>query len=132
MGKIVKVTCDGCGHDLTTRSNSVDYRLVLCTESKPGYGAGAYTDMVIYPPVDRSYYFCGLGCLDHWRARENHQSGLWKAWSDDWKEKNYTSRRDDGRVLSYSSAPQELRDARKAEFEAAALAAFPLERPKRG
>lgn len=33
-----KITCDGCGSDLTTRSNSVDYRLVLYSEEKPGYG----------------------------------------------------------------------------------------------
>lgn len=33
-----KITCDGCGADLTTRSNSVDYRLVLYSEEKPGYG----------------------------------------------------------------------------------------------
>jgi hypothetical protein len=67
MGKIVKVTCDGCGADITTRSNSVDYRLVLKSESKPGYGSGSYTDMLIDPPVDRDYYFCGLRCLDLWR-----------------------------------------------------------------
>jgi hypothetical protein len=65
-----KVTCDGCGHDLSVRTNSVDYRLVLQSESKPGSGDGFYTDMVIYPSVDRAYHFCALECLDRWRDRE--------------------------------------------------------------
>ena len=55
MGLLTKVTCDGCGRDLTTRTNSVDYRLVLGSESKPGRGSGVYTDKMIYPPVDRDY-----------------------------------------------------------------------------
>jgi hypothetical protein len=71
MVKTVKVTCDGCGADLTTRSNSVDYRLVLFAENKPGNGSGVYTDMGIGPPVDRTYYFCRLDCMDRWRG-ETH------------------------------------------------------------
>lgn len=62
-----KVTCDGCGADLTVRTNSVDYRLVLAAESKPGYGSGVYTDVMIYPPIDRPHHFCRLECLDKWR-----------------------------------------------------------------
>ena len=125
MGKTVKVTCDGCGHDLTTRSNSVDYRLLLAAESKPGYGTGFYTDMMIYPPVDRTYYFCGLQCLDHWRNRKHHEIALWKVWWDKWKDVNGT-KREDGRISSYREPPREMMEARKAEFEAAALAAFPM------
>lgn len=125
MGKTVRVTCDGCGSDLTTRSNSVDYRLVLAAQSKPGYGPGFYTDMMIYPPVDRAYYFCGLGCLDHWRDREHHENALWEAWMDSWKEEN-GSKNEDGSISSYPEPPQETREACKAEFEAAALAAFPM------
>lgn len=70
--KSEKVTCDGCGADLTTRANSVDYRLILASESKPGYGPGAYTDMMIYPAIERAHHFCGLSCLDRWRDRERH------------------------------------------------------------
>lgn len=66
MTRSTEVRCDACGHDLTTRSNSVDYRLVLDYESKPGYGSGVYTDMMIYPPIDREHHFCSMGCLARW------------------------------------------------------------------
>ena len=125
MGKTVKITCDGCGYDLTTRSNSVDYRLVLAAESKPSYGAGAYTDMMIYPPVDRSYYFCGLGCLDHWRSRERYSNALRHERYDEWASEHGT-KDNDGRVRSYPSPPQEILGAWESEWEAAALAAFPM------
>lgn len=62
------VLCDGCGRDLTTRTNMIDYRLVLAAEEKPGGGSGIYTAMMICPPIDRPHHFCGLGCLDDWRA----------------------------------------------------------------
>src|SRR5688500_12856702 len=108
MGKVVKVTCDGCGKDLTTRTNSVDYRLVLGSESKPGYGEGAYTDMAIYPPTDRTYYFCDLRCLDHWLDRKHHEEALWKEWWDNWKEQN--GKKDQLGRLSYPSAPREIKE----------------------
>jgi|SRR5580692_429533 hypothetical protein len=127
MGKIVKVTCDGCGHDLTTRSNSVDYRLVLAAESKPGCGAGAYTDMMIYPPVDRTYYFCGLECLDHWRGRSNHRSALWRQQHEKWIDERGTRKGVNGALYtSYPEMPEEMRERLNAEFEAAALVAFPM------
>lgn len=69
MGKTATITCDGCCRDLTYTGNSVDYRLVLGSEAKPiEPGPGAVTDMMIYPPIDRTHYFCGLHCLDKWRA----------------------------------------------------------------
>ena len=128
MGKLVKITCDGCGRDLTTRSNSVDYRLVLGAESKPGYGDGAYTAMMIYPPVDRTYYFCDLQCLDCWRGRENHKNELRKAWWDKWKNENGTKHEEafGGCVFSYPEPSLETRVACEEEFETAALAAFPM------
>lgn len=125
MGQTVKVTCDGCGHDITTRSNSVDYRLVLAAESKPGYGSGVYTDMMIYPPVDRAYYFCGLQCLDHWRAREHHRQALSKAWWDRWRDEHGTKSAD-GRITSYPMAGAEVTQPLEAQWEAEALAAFPM------
>jgi hypothetical protein len=118
-----KVTCDGCGHDLTTRSNSVDYRLVLASESKPGYGAGAYTDMMISSPLEREHHFCGLDCLDHWRARERHEGALWKEWWDKWKEEKGTKTRN---CFSYPSPPKETLSANGSQFKAAALEAFPM------
>jgi hypothetical protein len=130
MGKIVKVTCDGCGHDLTTRSNCVDYRLVLSSESKPGYGTGVYTAMALSPPVDRSYYFCDLECLDYWRARENHKNKLWRDWNRKWVEDNCISRCDDGRCISWPEAPEETQAACEVEFESAAISAFPPSRER--
>lgn len=128
--KTEEVTCDGCGADLTTRTNSVDYRLVLASESKPGRGAGFYTDMMKYPPVKRTHHFCTLSCLDHWRDRERHCNDLWRAWMDKWKEEHGT-KREDGRIQSYPGVPEETRKACVAEFEAAALEAFPMSRPPR-
>jgi hypothetical protein len=61
------IICDGCGHDLTYTENSVDYRLVLASQSMASLG-GVVTDMMIYPPVERSYHFCRLQCLDAWRS----------------------------------------------------------------
>lgn len=128
--KKIEITCDGCSRDLTSRTNSVDYRLVLAAESKPGYGAGAYTDVAIWPPVDRDYHFCGLACLDHWRARENHIAALWAEANEKWRQENgrYSQ---DGRSYSGISMPPEVVKAKGEEFKAAALLAFPLARPKR-
>jgi hypothetical protein len=123
MAKTTKVECDGCGHDLTTRSNCVDYRLVLCAESKPGRGSGFYTSMMIYPPVERDYYFCDLGCLDQWRSHQNHKNALWQKFMNKWKEEKGERC---GNGISYPDLPPESRAACKAEFEAAAHAVFPL------
>lgn len=128
MGKIVNVTCDGCEADLTVKTNSVDYRLVLASENKPGHGAGFYTAMMKYPAVSRAYYFCDLRCLDHWRGREHHKGNLWKMWWADWKEKNGT-KHEDGRIFSYPEPPREMTEERAAEFEDAALVAFPMHKP---
>lgn len=121
--RTVEIKCDACARDLTTRSNSVDYRLILQTEDKPGYGAGAYTDMMIYPPVDRPYHFCGLGCLDRWRDHERHYDKKMREFLDAWvaEHGNRTER-----VLSYPCPPKEIESAWMAESRDAALIAFPL------
>ena len=127
--RISKVTCDGCGRDLTSRTNMVDYRLRLTSEDKPGYGAGAYTAMGIYPSIDRDFHFCALRCLDHWRSRENHEAALWKSFYDKWKEEHGTNH-DNGRGGVYYSTPgtpDELHKRNKIEFAAAALEAFPMD-----
>lgn len=121
--KIVKVTCDGCGHDLTTRWNSVDYRLVLASESKPSNGAGSCADMMIYPSIERPHHFCRLDCLDLWRDREKHCSKLWSAWWGRWKAEYGT---DDGRLSSCPQPPRDVLDACELEFKADALSAFPM------
>jgi hypothetical protein len=121
-----KITCDGCGADLTTCSNSVDYRLVLYSEEKPGYGDGFYTCMMIYPPVDRQYHFCGLHCLDRWRDRERLFAKLRKERSDQWAEERGT--KIDGRIISYPRPPTEVLKEWESECRAAADQAFPLGR----
>ena len=74
MPSEVKIICDGCGADLTYTGNSVDYYLILYYASKiprymkNGETGGAVTDMMIQPPIKKAAYFCGLGCLDKWRA----------------------------------------------------------------
>jgi hypothetical protein len=77
-----KVKCDGCERDLTSTGNSVDYRLVLESESIPpwyreeGLSGGVVTDMLIDPPIDRAHHFCSLGCLDKWRQAKQPESDL--------------------------------------------------------
>lgn len=61
------ITCDQCEADLTHKRNSVDYRLVLAAEAKPGApGVHSYTGAMKDPPVDRTHHFCGLDCLVLW------------------------------------------------------------------
>lgn len=117
------VKCDACQTDLTVRTNSVDYRLVLGSEAKPGYGSGVYTDMMKYPSVDRDYHFCGLSCLDKWRDRERHKNKLRSEWHEAWKQEHGTKHTDG--MWSYPSAGSDGREVREAEYEAAALAAYP-------
>ena len=101
MGKTVRITCDGCGGDITTGTYSVDYRL------------------------DVAHYFCGSGCLDLWRDRARHRDMLFRerlsAWVDE-----FGARYDDGHVHSYPEPPRETYDTWRSESEAAALVAFPM------
>lgn len=60
-----KVTCDGCGNDISSTGNSIDYRLLLKAEKLP-YRSACVTDMMIYPPIERDAHFCGIGCLRVW------------------------------------------------------------------
>ena len=68
--------CDGCHKDITTTSNSEDWRLVLTSQPKmlwyeaEGLRGGVVTDVAMRRPIDRSHHFCNLKCLDVWRAGE--------------------------------------------------------------
>jgi hypothetical protein len=62
---MTQITCDGCGQDLTTTGNSVDYRLALRNEEIP-IGYDTVTDYHIYPPLEKNAYFCNLNCLRRW------------------------------------------------------------------
>lgn len=128
--RITTVTCDGCGNDLTTRTNIVDYRLVLAPEDMPGYGAGAYTAMGKYPAVDRAHHFCGLRCLDQWSDHRRLYDKLRKEKSDKWADEHGkvigTAGLNNRPLRSYPAPPDEVQTAWHAECEAAADAEFPL------
>lgn len=65
-GKDGKVTCDACGHNLTTTGNWIDYRLALMNEPKPTQDGVALTEVHIAPIIERDYHFCGVPCLAKW------------------------------------------------------------------
>lgn len=132
MAEQHKITCDGCGADLTSTGNCVDYRLALTNQSIPTTG-GFVTAMGKYPAMDSNAHFCGLACLDLWTDRRRYCDGLHATWWKEWKEK-YGTTHDNGTgstFTSYSSPPDIERDARAAQFKAAALEAFPMENPLR-
>lgn len=85
-----QITCDACGADLTYTGNCEDYYLVVSSASKaPWYskdgGRGGFvTAMAKYPPVEREHDFCGLKCLDLWRAKENYARDLRSQWHKKW------------------------------------------------
>lgn len=62
MGKTVKITCDGCGSDLTTTGNCDAYRLHLSNERIPSAG-GFVTMMGMYPVLESDLYVCSVACL---------------------------------------------------------------------
>lgn len=68
-----RITCDGCGTDLTITGNSIAWRLALTPQKIPCH-SGAVTDMWIEPDLDRAHHFCGLRCLFLWvdRYRSDH------------------------------------------------------------
>lgn len=67
--KTVDISCDGCGRDLTTTGNMVDYRLLLTSENIAPSGPTA-TAMMVYPAIMQPAHFCGLHCLRGWLAKE--------------------------------------------------------------
>lgn len=79
MSITTEVTCDQCGADLTATGNCEDWRLVLTYEGKQIRG-GMVTAMAISPPVDRTYHFCGLKCLDAWRDAARDKAAKQEAW----------------------------------------------------
>jgi hypothetical protein len=57
-----KITCDGCGADLSDRGpTALRYRLTLSAEY-------ILTDDSTYspPPIDDQFHFCAMKCLDQW------------------------------------------------------------------
>lgn len=62
MTQLLTITCDTCERDLTTSSNSINYRVLLKSERIPSEG-GIVTDMMAYPPIASSLHFCHVKCL---------------------------------------------------------------------
>ena len=60
-----KITCDGCGADLTGGTSMPGYRLVLESEPIPTSGGEVYGVMV-YPHLTQGAYFCNMKCLGKW------------------------------------------------------------------
>jgi len=71
------IKCDGCGRDITTTGNIVDYRLHLSVVQMPVRGTMA-TLLHIIPPLDGDKDFCGLSCLAHWA-----QGAIVAGWTQD-------------------------------------------------
>ena len=76
-----EIICDACGYDITYTGNCEDWRLVLGNESKTpwyvrdGHSGGMVTSMAISRPVDRTYHFCGIGCLNEWITKNHPDAG---------------------------------------------------------
>ena len=63
-----EVKCDFCGRDLTWGGNCDDYCLELkCKHIPPGppdeNGCVFVFDVLIEPPIEKDYVFCGFGCM---------------------------------------------------------------------
>lgn len=123
-----QVICDACGEDLTYTGNCEDYYLVVTSASKQpwylrdGLRGGAVTSMAIRPPVEQERDFCGLACLDLWRARENYARELRRQWFDKWVDE-HGERHAVG--YSYPEPSQEVRDTREREIAAQVAERFP-------
>jgi hypothetical protein len=60
-----KITCDGCGEDITCTNNINDCRMVLTIEAK-SHNSNIRTLKYAQPPITADLHFCGLGCLQKW------------------------------------------------------------------
>lgn len=60
-----EVKCDNCKRDISTSTNSEDWRLALINQAIPSRSE-VVTDMMMSPPLYRDYHFCGLHCLKEW------------------------------------------------------------------
>jgi hypothetical protein len=127
MARTTKVTCDACGGNLTSTSNERDYCLTLANTNIPSRG-GFVTAMLAYPSLDREHHFCNTACLDHWSDRRRFAAKKWSEWYAAWKEA-HGSRDGRGRFRSWPSPPADVEKAAGAEIDAAAMAAFPMQRP---
>ena len=126
MSEHYERACDGCGADLTHTGNCEGWCLTL---SNTAIGGGFVTSMTISPKLKGgTHHFCDLLCLDHWRSRKQRESALWNNWWQTWRTEKGKNLGDG--ITSYPTPPDDVTDPLKAEFTAAALAEFPMERPQ--
>ena len=60
MARETKITCDGCGKDITSTA-----QLHLLAESLPHTSNSVYA-VLVYPPIESDWYFCDTKCLQRW------------------------------------------------------------------
>lgn len=66
MSELNKITCDACQVDLTTSTNSIDYRIVFGNQRIPSKG-GFVTDMMMHPHIEGgTKHFCNMKCFRTW------------------------------------------------------------------
>lgn len=61
-GHVNKILCDGCQDDISETRGIMGYRIFLTYGEIPIYN-GAIADVMIRPPLDMDYHFCGTNCL---------------------------------------------------------------------
>jgi hypothetical protein len=130
MGKGLQIICDGCGIGIAYTRNCVGYRLALKVESRAKHPeVRVFTMMGVFPPLERDHHFCNLSCLGHWIDRRRYLDNLWHDWWGQWRELH--GRRDaTGKLGSYPAPDSEVTASKKAEFEAAALRAYPMRKAR--
>lgn len=72
MSAIHKITCDGCGNDLTSTDYVPGFRLTLRSECLPFTGHTMACAMV-YPPIKEPVHFCTIKCLRLWLDEESRK-----------------------------------------------------------
>ncbi len=73
MGCETKITCDQCEQDIAETGGMPEFRLKLSCEKLPHTGGMVYAVMV-YPPIEKSLYFCGTACLGEWVGQTHPDS----------------------------------------------------------
>lgn len=65
MSELIKIFCDNCSNEITYSYGCQNYCLKLSNHTMPNYSS-ITCDIMIYPPIDSTKHFCGLGCLKKW------------------------------------------------------------------
>lgn len=70
MAKETKITCDGCGEDLTSHvTGHTLFRMQLsCEEIRRD--SEIRFDTIPHPPIDEDCYFCSKKCLNKWLTND--------------------------------------------------------------